>query len=122
VSSAARLALFAVAAIVGVASAYYFPSRPTGETLIPFSKPHLQDWFMWIAGLLLLAYCLFKLVWGAAELDLRWSIYLILGSTMIYTEWFDVAPLKEAACWVLHARQHPPPQAPCYRPIASDRS
>ena len=110
----ARVILFGVAAVVGIASAYYFPSRPSGDSLIPFGRPHVQDWFMWIVGIWLLAYCLYKLVWRAAVLDWRWPVYVILGSTMVYMEWFDVAPLKEAACQILHARHHPVP-VPCYK-------
>jgi hypothetical protein len=120
VNSAARVVLFGLAALVGVASAYFLSGRPASDALLPLSHPHLQDWFMWIVGLWLVAYCLYRLFRGAANLDLRWSICLILGSTLIYAEWFDVAPLKEVACRVLHARQHPAPPAPCYKPADPD--
>ncbi len=115
----ARVMLFGVAALVGIASAYYFPSRPSDEMIIPFGNPHVLDWFMWIVGIWLLAYCLYRLVWSAANLDWRWPILLILGSTMVYMEWFNVAPMKEAACQILHARHHPVP-VPCYKETGSD--
>jgi hypothetical protein len=114
VNSVARIILFGAAAVVGIVSVVYFPGRPTGEMIIPFGNPHMQDGFMWVIGIWLLAYCLYRLVWGAADLDWRWPIYLILGSTMVYMQWFNVAPMKEAACQILHARHHPVP-VPCYK-------
>jgi hypothetical protein len=112
---AARATLFGVAALVGVASACLLSGRPASDTFLPLGHPHVQDWFMWIVGLWLLAYCLYSLMRSGAGVDWRWPIWLILGSTMIYAEWFNVAPLKEGACRILHARHQPVSPGPCYK-------
>jgi hypothetical protein len=111
----ARAILFVVAALAGVGAAYLLSGAPGSGALLPFGNPHTQDWILWIVGLWLLTYCLYSVVRRRAALDWRWPIWLIVGSTMIYTEWFDVAPLKEVACRVLQSRHHPASPGPCYK-------
>jgi hypothetical protein len=121
VNIAARAILFVVAIVAGIVAAKTFHGDPGDNPLFPLGHPQMQDWFMWIAGLWLLAFCVYRAFRGGAGLDLRWSMCLILGATMIYTEWFDVAPLKEAACQMLHARHHTAPlPTPCYRRANAD--
>ena len=120
-TSAVRLILFVAAAVAGIGAACFFPGRSLIDLLTPSGRPLLQDWFMWIVGLWLLGFCVYRAFRGGDGLGLQWSMCLILGSTMIYMEWFNVAPLKEAACQILHARQHPAPPPPCYRPADAPR-
>ena len=68
-----------------------------------------------VAGL-----CLYSLMRSGAAVDWRWPIRLILGSTMISMEWFNVVPLKEGACRILHARRQPALPGPCNKLTALD--
>jgi len=115
VSTVARGIVFAAAALMGLASALYLSNRQSIDSYLHTSNLQVQDWALWFFGIGLVAYCLFSLVRRGGVFDWRWPMWLILGATMIYAEWFNVVPLKELTCRVLRGSHHPVSAGPCYK-------
>ena len=114
-NSVAKGAIFGAALLIGAASALYLSNKPWVDSHLYTSNLQVQDWALWFFGIWLVAYCLFRVVRRRGVFDWRWPIWLILGSTMIYAEWFNVVPLKEITCQMLRGAHHRIGSGQCYK-------